>query len=64
MLWTDIEKIAAGLAEKHPQARPLAVGLADIRERTAGLDGFADDPTRCNARILESIQLAWDDRTA
>ncbi len=63
MRWTDIEQIAAGLAEKHPATRPLKVNLADIRDLTAELSGFSDDPTRCNARILESIQLAWSDRS-
>ncbi|MFI1968630.1 Fe-S assembly protein IscX [Streptomyces cinnamoneus] len=63
MGWTDIEQIAAGLARKHPGTDPLAVTLTDVRDRVAALSGFTDDPTRCNARILESIQLAWSDRT-
>lgn len=62
MRWTDIEQIAAALADEHPDAQPLTIHPTDIRDRTARLGGFTDDPTRCNARILESIQLAWSDR--
>ncbi|MDT0448456.1 MULTISPECIES: Fe-S cluster assembly protein IscX [Streptomyces] len=63
MRWTDIEEIAAGLAEQHPTTRPVTTDLAQIQNWAAGLTGFSDDPTRCNARLLESIQLAWSDRT-
>ncbi|GGP33188.1 MULTISPECIES: Fe-S cluster assembly protein IscX [Streptomyces] len=63
MRWTDIEEIAAALAEQHPTTRPVTADLVRIRDWAAGLTGFSDDPTRCNARLLESIQLAWSDRT-
>ncbi|MEU2874402.1 Fe-S cluster assembly protein IscX [Streptomyces olivoreticuli] len=62
MQWTDIDRIAAGLAERHPAAEPLKVDFLDLRDRVAGLSGFSGDPTRVNMRILESIQLAWLDR--
>ncbi|WP_190131589.1 Fe-S cluster assembly protein IscX [Streptomyces mashuensis] len=64
MRWTDIDRIAAGLAEQHPGTRPLSLQPLEVRDRAAALGGFTDDPTRCNARILESIQLAWSDRVA
>ncbi|RLU77435.1 Fe-S assembly protein IscX [Streptomyces griseocarneus] len=63
MQWTDIDRIAAGLAEQHPDTEPLKVDFLAIRDRVAGLNGFRGDPTRVNLRILESIQLAWLDRT-
>ncbi|MGW1071880.1 Fe-S cluster assembly protein IscX [Streptomyces sp. NPDC002537] len=63
MQWTDIDRIAAGLAAQHPDTEPLKVDFLDIRDRVADLNGFSGDPTRVNLRILESIQLAWLDRT-
>ncbi|MBZ6474312.1 Fe-S cluster assembly protein IscX [Streptomyces griseocarneus] len=62
MRWTDIEQIAADLAARHPGTKPLTVKPTEIRDRVAALSGFTDDPTLCNPRILESIQLAWSDR--
>ncbi|MFC5148422.1 Fe-S cluster assembly protein IscX [Streptomyces aureoversilis] len=62
MRWTDIQQIAAQLAAKHPDHKPLAVEFPEVRDLVVGLDGFGDDPARYNVRILESIQLAWSDR--
>ncbi|MFF7726667.1 Fe-S cluster assembly protein IscX [Streptomyces sp. NPDC008001] len=63
MQWTDIQQIAARLAAQHPDRKPLAVEFPEVRDLVTGLEGFSDDPARYNVRILESIQLAWCDRT-
>ncbi|MEV4441264.1 Fe-S cluster assembly protein IscX [Streptomyces sp. NPDC049577] len=62
MRWTDTEQIAAALADRHPDTSPHTVEPTEIRDLAARLSGFSDDSTRCNRRILESIQLAWIDR--
>jgi FeS assembly protein IscX len=57
--WTDVQEIAIGLAEKHPDVDPLTVRFTDLHNWVLELDGFADDPKRSGEKILEAIQQAW-----
>ena len=57
--WTDVQEIAIGLAEKHPDVDPLNVRFTDLHNWVLELDGFADDPKRSGEKILEAIQQAW-----
>ena len=59
MKWTDAEDIGIGLYGKFPDADPLTVRFADMRERVLQLDGFDDDPKGSNEPKLEAIQMAW-----
>jgi len=57
--WTDVQEIAIGLAEQHPDVDPVTVRFTDLHNWVLELDGFADDPKRSGERILEAIQQAW-----
>lgn len=58
--WTDIEDIALGLTEAHPDRDPAAISFPDLRALVEQLDGFQPDPEhRVNEQILEAIQAAW-----
>jgi len=59
MRWSDVQDIAIGLAEAHPDVNPLGVNFVDLRNWILALPGFEDDPERCGEKILEAIQMAW-----
>ena len=61
MHWTDIYNIAIALEEKHPDVDILGVRFTDLKQWVLQLEGFRDDPKRCNEKILEAIQTAWLD---
>lgn len=65
--WTEVERIAEGLAEKHPTVDPLSVRFVSLRAMVLELPGFREEPGHpVNERILEEIQQHWleerDDR--
>lgn len=58
--WTDIEDIAIGLYEAHPDRDPFTIRFTELRELVEALDGFEADPDHnVNEQILEAIQVAW-----
>ncbi len=59
MKWTDIQDIAIELAEKHEDIDPTYIRFTDLQKHVLELDGFDDDPQRCNEKILEAIQATW-----
>jgi len=59
MRWTDICDIAISLEEKFPQTDIINIRFTDLQKWVLDLDGFSDDPIRCNEKILEAIQAAW-----
>ena len=59
MKWIDIQDIAIGLADEHPQVDPRYVRFTDLHRWVMQLEGFEDDPKRSNEKILEAIQAAW-----
>lgn len=59
MNWSDIQDIAIGLLESHPDVDPRFVNFVDLRSWVLALDGFEGDPARCGEKLLEAIQLAW-----
>lgn len=59
MKWTDVNDIAIGLADTHPDVDPQYVRFTDLMQWVMALDGFDDDPARCGEKILEAIQAAW-----
>ncbi|MBF0182306.1 MAG: Fe-S cluster assembly protein IscX [Magnetococcales bacterium] len=64
MKWTDINEIAIALADSMPDVDPLSVRFTELMEWVMALPGFADDPHRCNEKVLEAIQMAWLDELA
>ena len=64
MRWTDVHEIAAGLEDRHPEADNINLRFTDLRRWVMELEGFADDPARCNEKILEAIQAAWIEERA
>jgi FeS assembly protein IscX len=61
MKWTDTIRIAEELIDKHPDVDPLTVRFTDLHRWVCELDGFDDEPSRSNEKILEAIQMAWID---
>lgn len=59
MKWVDVYDIAIELAENKTEISPLQVNFVDLRDYVMQLEGFDDDPSRCNEKILEAIQAAW-----
>ena len=62
--WTDVQEIALGLVDAHPEVDPRYVNFVDLRNWVMALDGFSDDPGRCGEKVLEAIQMAWMDEVA
>ena len=61
MKWTESQRIAEELFDKHPDIDPKSVRFTDLMEWVMALEGFNDDPKHCGEKILEAIQLAWID---
>ena len=57
--WTEIEEIALGLIEAHPDIDPLTVRFTDLRRWVTELEDFDDEPRASNEKKLEAIQMAW-----
>lgn len=57
--WTDVQDIAELLAEQHAEVDPKFLKFPDLYRWVLALPAFADDPSRCNERVLEAIQGAW-----
>lgn len=59
MKWTDSQRIAEELYDKHPEIDPKTIRFTDLMQWVMDLDDFDDEPSRCGEKILEAIQLAW-----
>lgn len=59
--WEDARDIAIGLAEQHPDVKPLETRFTDMHRWITELPGFSDDPQRSSEKLLEAIQMAWLD---
>lgn len=59
MKWTDINDIAIELEDAHPEADNLNLRFTDLHRWVVELEGFEDDPSNSNEKILEAIQMAW-----
>lgn len=57
--WLDIQEIVSELDEQHPEVDPLHLNFKELYDWIIALENFSDDPTRCNERILESVQQTW-----
>jgi FeS assembly protein IscX len=57
--WTNIEDIALGLMEAHPDLDPLTVRFTDLHKWVTELSDFEGDPKDSNEKKLEAIQMAW-----
>lgn len=59
LTWDDVEDIAEGLIEVHPDVDPITVRFTDLHRWVCELPGFADDPKASTEGKLERIQMAW-----
>ena len=59
MKWTDTQRIAEELFDRHPDIDPKTVRFTQLRQLILDLPEFDDDPQRCGERILEAVQQAW-----
>jgi FeS assembly protein IscX len=57
--WTDVNDIAIGLEEAHPDVDIMSIRFTDLHRWVMELPGFKDDPNRSGEKILEAIQMAW-----
>lgn len=57
--WTDVHAIAIALEEAHPEVDVVNLRFTDLWKWVQAIDGFADDPSKSNEKILEAIQAAW-----
>jgi len=57
--WTDIEDVALGLLEAHPEVDPLSVRFTDLHAWVCALPGFVGDPAKSGEKLLEAVQMAW-----
>ena len=61
MKWTDTQRIAEELFDRHPEIDPKTVRFTQLRQLILDLPEFDDDPQRSGERILEAVQQAWID---
>lgn len=59
--WTDTRDIAIALDETHPDVDPMSIRFTDLRDWVMALDSFSDEPEHCGEKILEAIQMTWQD---
>ena len=59
MKWTDSQRIAEELSDKHPEIDPSTIRFTDLMAWVMALEDFADASEHCGEKILEAIQLAW-----
>ncbi|MGA2420022.1 MAG: Fe-S cluster assembly protein IscX [Candidatus Acidiferrum sp.] len=59
--WDDIEDIAIGLTDAHPETDPLTVRFTDMHKWILELPNFVGEPAKSNESKLEAIQMAWDE---
>jgi FeS assembly protein IscX len=61
LTWDQIDNIALGLYEAHPEVDPLTVRFTDLHKWITSLPDFGDDPAKSTEGKLEAIQMAWLD---
>ena len=59
--WTDTTEIAILLEEKYPEKDNINLRYTDLHSWIVNLEGFDDDPSNSNEKILEAIQMVWID---
>ncbi len=59
MRWVDIEDIVIALEEKYPNEDVMNIRFTKLKEMVMTLQGFNDNPSYCNEKILEAIQSMW-----
>ena len=59
--WTDTTEIAIMLEEKYPEKDNINLRFTDLHNWIINLEGFDDNPSSSNEKILEAIQMAWID---
>ncbi|MDO5652366.1 MAG: Fe-S cluster assembly protein IscX, partial [Moraxella sp.] len=55
LTWQDTQDIAIALADKHTDIDVQYIRFTDLHRYITELDGFDDDPSKSNERILEAI---------
>ncbi len=60
--WLDVRTIGEMLADAHPGRDPLTVRFTELRQLVEKLPGFVADPKHpVNEKILETIQMIWNE---
>lgn len=59
MKWSDVQRIAEELYDRHPEIDPRIIRFTDLHNYVVDLEGFDDDHTRGGEKVLEAIQAAW-----
>ncbi len=64
MKWTDVQRIAEELFDKHPEVDPSTIRFVDLHNMVVDLENFDDDHHRGGEKVLEAIQQAWIDEAS
>ncbi len=64
MKWTDVQRIAEELFDRHPEVDPNTIRFVDLHNYVVELDDFDDDHQRGGEKVLEAIQQAWIDEAS
>lgn len=59
MKWSDVQRIAEELYDRHPEIDPRTLRFTDLHNYVVDLEEFDDDHTRGGEKVLEAIQAAW-----
>lgn len=64
MKWTETQRIAEALYDKHEEIDPKTIRFTDLMQWVMELEEFEDTEEHCGEKILEAIQLAWIDEAS
>lgn len=59
LFWDSTYAIVVSLMERHPERRPVDVGLEELAVLVESLPGFQDDPVLVNEQMLLDILTVW-----
>ena len=59
MKWNDIDDIVEELDAQHPDFDIVSVRYTLLKKMVCELNGFDDEQSKCNEKILETIQSEW-----
>ncbi len=64
LYWEDDYALARALQRVHPEADPLEIDWATLRQWVVDLPEFADDRSAVMLYLLENIQREWYEEVA
>ncbi|QAX82259.1 Fe-S cluster assembly protein IscX [Candidatus Pseudomonas adelgestsugas] len=59
--WVDVQEIAILLNARNPDLNPYSINFVVLRDMVMSLSEFEDEKNRSSEKILEAIQIAWQE---